>query len=149
MYCFYGQKEYARSRDIKINYENNIPRESSLKGDRKLLQIAIENLVANAIRFSPRGKTIDIFIRKRIGKVVIAIKDRGYGIPENEKEFIFNKFYRASNVLNHDIEGTGLGLYVSKKIVDGLGGKIIFDSEENQGSKFKIMLPIYNNIDEK
>jgi len=138
----YSQKEYAKSKKIKVEYDNQVP-ERYVKGDRRLVRIAIENVIFNAICFSPKGRKVQIKIIQQNNKLVVKIKDNGHGIPEEEKEYIFSKFFRASNILSHNIDGTGLGLYVTKRIVDGSGGRIWFKSKQGKGSEFFIEFPIF------
>ncbi|MEA3273236.1 MAG: HAMP domain-containing sensor histidine kinase [Patescibacteria group bacterium] len=138
----YSQKEYAKSRKITVEYDNQIPARL-IKGNRRLIRIAIENVIFNAICFSPRERRVRISIVRRKGKLIIRVKDYGHGIPEEEKEYIFSKFFRASNILSHNIDGTGLGLYVTKKIVDGSSGRVWFKSKKDQGSEFFIEFPIF------
>jgi signal transduction histidine kinase len=138
----YSQKEYAKSKKIKIEYDNQVP-ERYIKGDRRLVRISIENVIFNAICFSPKGRKVQIKIIQKNNKLVVQIKDNGHGIPKEEKEYIFSKFFRASNILSHNINGTGLGLYVTKRIVDGSGGRIWFKSKQDAGSEFFIEFPIF------
>ena len=142
----HDQKEYAQSRSVEVTYESKFPQQY-IRGDQKLVKIAVENLISNAIRFSPKNKKVEITASAGIKDVNICVKDQGYGIPDEEKDQVFSKFFRASNILNHDIEGTGLGLYVTKRIVDGLGGKVWFKSKKEAGSQFFIKLPIFNAKD--
>ena len=135
------QKEYAKARQIRINFNNQAPG-VFIQGNKKLLKIAIENLVSNAIRFSPKKKEVFLSVIPKRHRILIKIKDNGYGIPEADQKRIFDKFFRAGNILRHNMEGTGLGLYVSKKIVESSGGKIWFNSQENKGSEFFIQLPL-------
>jgi len=138
----YSQKEYAKSKKIKIEYDNQVP-ERYVKGDRRLVRIAVENVIFNAICFSPKGRKVQVKIVQKNNKLVVKIKDNGHGIPKEEKEYIFSKFFRASNILSHNINGTGLGLYVTKRIVDGSGGRIWFESKQGKGSEFFIEFPIF------
>ncbi len=136
------QKEYAASKKIKVNYKNEAP-DKYFKGDKGLVKIAIENVVFNALAFSPKGKEIDLKVSSKQNDLIVQVKDYGYGIPSEEKEYIFTKFFRASNILSHNIDGTGLGLYVTKKIIDGLGGKVWFESETDKGAEFFMKFPIF------
>jgi len=110
--------------------------------DGKLLRHAITNLLSNASKYSAENTTIDFKIAQSEHKVLIQIKDRGIGIPQEEQEQLFNRFYRAKNANN--IEGTGLGLNIAKYYTELMGGTIGFVSKLNVGTTFWIELPIDN-----
>jgi two-component system sensor histidine kinase VicK len=134
---------------LEKKYQPNIP---IISADPKLLDISIENLLTNAVKYTPEGGKmgIEIFvgslennILKSDGEfVIIKVWDQGYGIPLKDQKKIFTKLYRASNILKRDTDGNGLGLYISKKIIEETGGRIWFTSEENKGTQFFIALPI-------
>ena len=113
--------------------------------DPKLLRIIMQNLISNAIKYSPDDSEIGIkflYNPKNIKSTyVIEVSDNGYGIPDNQKEKIFEKLFRADNVRDKDTEGTGLGLYIVKSILEEAGGNISFTSKENKGTTFMVTLP--------
>ncbi len=114
-----------------------------LKVDERILGQIFKNLLTNAIKYTPRGGRIEIsssFDRKK-QEALFSVIDNGMGIPEAEQSKVFQRFFRASNAAKSDNEGTGLGLYIVKKFVDMLGGKIWFESEEGKGSAFYLTLP--------
>ncbi len=102
------------------------------------------NIIGNSIKYSPKGAKIDITAKRDADKknIVISIKDTGYGIPEADRQKVFAKFYRSTNIQKYETEGTGLGLYIVKAIVEALGGTIWFESEEGKGTTFSFTLPI-------
>ena len=108
--------------------------------DEKLLRHILSNLLANAIKYSPSGGTIDFYLSRQEQEISFQIQDRGIGIPSTEIEHLFSSFYRASNVGN--ISGTGLGLAIVKKAVDLHQGKITVDSELGVGTTFLVFLPL-------
>jgi len=110
--------------------------------DKKLFRIAVQNLITNAIKYSPDGGDIKINFEFGNGLATLTVSDSGYGIPKEEQNKIFTKMFRASNVLTKSVDGNGLGLYIVKSIVEQGGGKIWFDSSENQGTSFHIQFPI-------
>ncbi|MFZ5982440.1 MAG: sensor histidine kinase [Patescibacteria group bacterium] len=111
-------------------------------GDREKIKLVIENLVSNSIKYiSVRGK-IEIRIKKSKGFSVFSIKDNGVGIPQKQQGQVFDKFFRSDNVLKYQTEGTGLGLYIAKNIIEQLGGKIWFYSKEDVGTAFNFSLPL-------
>lgn len=108
--------------------------------DEKILELALNNIIYNAIKYSPKNTEIDLEISKNKNIIIFKITDKGVGIPENDQKFIFNRYFRAENVLN--IQGTGIGLNIVKAHLKNLGGTIDFKSIENKGSEFFVELPI-------
>ena len=96
------------------------------------------------MEYTPPGGKIELAISldREKGGIQIKISDTGYGIPKNQQARIFTKFFRADNVRNKDTDGTGLGLYIVKLIVENSGGKIWFESEENKGTAFYVTVPL-------
>lgn len=113
-----------------------------LKSDQVLLRQVIENLITNANRYTAPKGIITIRTFKKDSAAIFEIKDNGYGIPENQKNKLFTKFFRADNIITKQTDGTGLGLYVAKSAIETLGGKIWFESKENVGSTFYFSLPL-------
>lgn len=134
------QDEILR-RKIKLKYEK--PKEKfQVFVDREKLSLAVQNLIDNAVRYTPQEGTIEIKIEKEKKEVLFKIKDSGIGIPEDQKERIFQKFFRAANAMKFVTEGTGLGLFITKNIIETHGGKIWFDSQEGKGTTFYFTLPL-------
>jgi len=123
----------------KINIPNNTD-DYILYQDEKFLELALSNIIYNAIKYSPQNTTIDLEVSKNNQKVVFKVIDEGIGIPEKEQKFIFNRYFRAENVLNE--QGTGIGLNIVKSHLENLGGNIYFKSKVNRGSVFTFELPI-------
>jgi len=137
------QKLQIIEKKIKLSpsFENNIP---LITADPKLLRMVIQNLLSNAIKYTPDGGKIRASLSLDEKKnVILKISDTGYGIPANQQDKIFSKLFRADNVIGKDTEGTGLGLYIAKSIVEQVGGKLWFESEENQGATFYVALPLH------
>jgi len=112
------------------------------KGDKKLLRIIFQNFLSNSVKYTqPEGQVV-VEIARRDPDLLIRVGDNGYGIPKAQQGKIFEKLFRADNVRQKDTEGTGLGMYIVKAIVEQSGGKIWFDSEENKGTTFYVTLPI-------
>jgi len=133
----------ARSFNAEINfhYEDNLP---EIIADPSQIELVIENLLDNAIRYSKNkeGQRIDISLEKKGRKIYFKIRDKGIGIPERDQKFIFQKFFRSTNATNHQTLGSGLGLYISRSIIEKLKGKIGVESKEGEGSLFWFTLPI-------
>ncbi|MBT8384229.1 MAG: PAS domain S-box protein [Bacteroidia bacterium] len=127
----------------KINIPLNVD-EFTLYQDEKILELALSNLLLNAIKYSPENTEIDIGVTQREGKIYFKIIDEGIGIPAKDQEHIFDRYFRAENVLNY--QGTGIGLSIAKVHIENLGGNISFKSKENTGSTFIIELPLNKPI---
>ena len=125
--------------EIETNFQKNLPK---IFSSREQIKLVIENLLENAILYTKRKGKVLIKIETKDKMVYFEIRDNGIGIPKEDQKFIFQKFFRASNVLKYQTRGTGLGLFISKKIIQRSGGKIGFQSEENKGSKFWFSIPI-------
>lgn len=114
-----------------------------LYADPKLMRMVVQNLVANSVAYTPPGGKIDVSISLHENtSIMIKVTDNGYGIPKYQQNQIFKKLFRADNVREKEINGTGLGLYIAKSVVDDAGGRIWFESEENKGSTFFVTLPV-------
>lgn len=109
--------------------------------DSKLLRHILMNFLTNASKYSPNGSNIVLKITKNEEKVLIQVKDKGIGIPEEDQKYLFQRFFRAKNAVN--IEGTGLGLNIVKNYIKLMDGEIGFKSELNKGTTFWVELPIY------
>ncbi len=114
----------------------------SVKMDADLIRQVLQNLIENAIKYSPEGSSILITSEEIGGELQVQISDQGLGIPKEEHEKIFMKFYRSKDVKISTIKGTGIGLYLSKFFVELHNGKIQVDSEPDQGSTFSVNLPL-------
>jgi PAS domain S-box-containing protein len=113
----------------------------TVQGDADRLRQVVENLIGNAIKYSPGGEPVEVALRGRGATVELAVRDRGIGIPETERGKLFGRFARASNARALGISGTGFGLYLSRMIVELHGGSIDVESTEGQGSVFRIIVP--------
>jgi PAS domain S-box-containing protein len=113
-----------------------------IEGDALRLFQVVQNLVQNAIKYSPTGGTVEVQVEPRDATAAIIVRDEGIGIPRAELPRLFQRFYRAANVEAHHISGLGVGLYVVKELVTLHGGTVQVESEEGQGSTFIIRLPL-------
>lgn len=134
-------KVFAEASHIELVYysQEKIPQVFT---DPSLIKLVVENLIDNAIRYTKGPGKVELRLVERNRKILFSIKDTGVGIPWKEQEYIFQKFFRAENALKERTRGSGLGLYVCKSIIDNLGGRIWFKSEENKGTTFYFVLPI-------
>lgn len=128
-------------KEIRLKYKK--PKEKfDLFVDEEKISLAVQNLIDNAIRYTPQRGEIEIELKKGEKEILFKIKDSGIGIPEDQKERIFQKFFRAANAMRFVTEGTGLGLFITKNIIEAHGGKIWFESKEGKGTTFYFTLPI-------
>lgn len=135
---FFESKLFKKNQFLKIDISVE---KAEINGNSHQLDEVIKNLVDNAIKYSPESSLIKVQVTQNGNDYVISIKDRGVGIPENQKNMIFTKFFRANNVLNSNFEGTGLGLYFVKKVIDQHKGDVSFESMINAGTTFIVRLP--------
>ncbi|MES2023091.1 MAG: ATP-binding protein [Patescibacteria group bacterium] len=126
-----------KNMQVVKNYTKDLEK---MNADPGLLRVVLQNLISNAIKYTPEKGTITIAIEE--GKEFsIKVSDTGYGIPEADSGKIFSQLFRAENIKGKDVEGTGLGLYMVKTIVEQVGGAISFHSEENKGTTFRVTFP--------
>lgn len=125
---------------LKFNSPKNALPE--IAATRQHLFEAIENLIANAVRYNREKGSIDIGLSQEQGDVVLTIADTGIGIPEVDQKKIFSKFFRAANAVQHFTDGSGLGLSVVKSYIEENGGSVSFVSKQDVGTTFTVRLPI-------
>ncbi len=128
-----GFGDICKINNIELDFQYE---ELEVYADYYQLRLVIENLIGNSIRYTKDGGKIEINIFKKNNKNIFKIKDQGVGIPEKDKKFIFQKFFRSNNILKNKIKGSGLGLYITKTIIEKHKGKIWFETEENKGATF-------------
>lgn len=129
----------------KIKFGFLLPPEKlpSILADQEKIKLVIQNLVDNAIKYTPAGGSIVVsLVLVDKSKVEFTVKDSGVGIPKDQQDRVFSRFFRGANILYLDTTGTGLGLFIAKNIVEAHGGQIWFESEENQGTAFHFTLPV-------
>ncbi len=128
-------------KQIKLE-KNYDPGLGLINADPKLVRIIFQNLLSNAVKYTPQAGAVRLYVLKEAEQVVIRVTDTGYGIPAADRHKVFTKLFRSDNVKEREAEGTGLGLYIIKAIVDAAGGEISFDSLEGQGTTFTVLLPL-------
>jgi signal transduction histidine kinase len=112
-----------------------------IAGDRDHLEQVLNNLIANAVKYTPDGGEITVRVGDEGGQAAISVRDTGIGIPPEELDAVFGLFYRSPDRRARDVGGMGLGLYISKEIVDRHGGRIWAESELGKGTTFQVRLP--------
>lgn len=144
-------KEYEKLIEEKeMNVKIQKPKEElpKLMLDKEKITIAITDLLDNAFRYTPKGGSITISVAKKEKDVEVKINDTGYGIPKSDQEKVFSKFFRGKNIMKIETEGTGLGLFIARNIIEAHGGNIWFESDENKGSTFYLTIPIKEKFGE-
>ncbi|MEK7622168.1 MAG: ATP-binding protein [Patescibacteria group bacterium] len=124
---------------VQVAHDPNLP---SVSADPKLVRIIFQNLLSNAVKYTAPGGTVKLSITLTPPNLLITVADTGYGIPAVVQDKIFTKLFRADNIRDKEAEGTGLGLYIVKSIVDASGGRIEFDSLEGKGTTFRVLMPL-------
>lgn len=113
-----------------------------VNGNKNRLLAVFQNLIENALKYNKSGEPITITLNSGAGTAEISVTDRGIGISEDAQNSIFTKYFRSENAEKQTNQGTGLGLYTSKKIVEQHGGKIWFESRDGHGTTFHVSLPL-------
>jgi PAS domain S-box-containing protein len=131
----------------KIEFTFKKPKKfPKVKMDVEKIKLAVQNLFDNAIKYTHPKGSLQVELSCGTNEVQFKIKDSGMGIPKSQQERVFSKFFRGANVMKVVTEGTGLGLFITKNIIEAHGGKIWFESEENKGTTFYFTLPVSKSI---
>ncbi len=136
-----GMHQIASSHGMTIRYKKPA-RVPTLYLDEGKIRQVVMNFIDNAIYYSPESSNIDVKLAVRDGNVVLEVIDKGMGVPGDMQDHLFTKFYRAENARKQRPDGTGIGLYLAKKVIDGHGGTVVFSSKLGKGSTFGFSLPI-------
>jgi two-component system phosphate regulon sensor histidine kinase PhoR len=128
----------ASDRRIEVHGESPIP----LQADREAVGAAVRNLIDNALRYSPAPEPVEVTVAKEYGQVLIAVKDRGPGVPREECEAIFQRFVRGSAAANCNVRGTGVGLAMVRHIAEAHHGRVRLESAVGKGSIFTLAIPL-------
>ncbi|MFA7319033.1 MAG: ATP-binding protein [Parcubacteria group bacterium] len=132
----------AKEKKVKVIFEKKCKEDPQIRIGPKHFFQAMENLISNAIKYTPVGGEAHLSVSMKKQKIIIVVADNGIGIPEKEQKNIFRKFFRASNAVLKETEGSGLGLNVVKSFVEEGGGRIWFESKEGNGTTFFIEFPV-------
>lgn len=127
-----------RNRYPERNFTEEIEPDTDITGDALLLQMLINNLLENAVKYSPKEKPITGILKKNNGGIILSVTDEGPGIPDEEKKKIFQRFYRMGNELTRKAQGTGLGLYLSRIIAKDHNAFISVSDRLPNGSNFTV-----------
>jgi two-component system sensor histidine kinase KdpD len=138
-------RSQLENRPLSIDLPSSLP---PCWGDPALIRLVISHLVSNAIKYCPPGSPIRISAVSDEGALSLSVRDQGPGIPENQLEKIFEKYYRLPS-MRDQVAGTGVGLTISRKIVEAHGGRLWATSQEGKGSTFQFSLPSFKESDAK
>lgn len=132
----------VKEKAITFSYDKPKDRLPIVKIDPSKMRLALQNLIDNAIKYTPAGGKVTISVKYSKLYINIAVEDSGIGIPKHQIKRLFEKFFRSDNAIKSQTEGSGLGLFIVKNIIEKHGGKVSVKSDENKGSTFTVTLPI-------
>jgi signal transduction histidine kinase len=141
--CAQGVTPYAEGRGVRLVLETEPLR---LRADTLRFTQLLNNLLSNGVKFTPDGGTVTVRTRMEDGVGVIEVEDTGMGIPADEQDRLFERFFRSSVAHRRSIEGTGLGLVIAKAIAERHGGNIGFESQVGEGTTFRVELPLQADV---
>ena len=142
--CLEAQRVPAEQAGVSLRLvEEPVP---PITGDRGRLAQLTDNLVSNAIKFTPAGGSVEVRVRPEGANVVLEVADTGIGIPADEIDRLFERFFRSSIATERAVQGTGLGLTIAKAIVEAHRGRISVESVEGEGSVFRVELPVDERV---
>ncbi|MDO8436447.1 MAG: ATP-binding protein, partial [bacterium] len=139
---FNEKKMDAKRRNLNFIFKKPLAPLPKISFDANKLGIAIRNIINNAIRYTPVRGSVEIELRPEKYSLLLIIKDTGIGVPKESQRFIFVKFFRAENAIRFQTEGSGLGLFIAKSIVEKHNAILSFESEKNKGSVFIFQFPL-------
>ncbi len=142
----YGQR--IKERKLKVGLKKSKKELAAVMLDVIKMRTAVRNIFDNAVRYTFPGGKISIVLKEHKEEIEVQIQDTGMGIPLSQQEKVFTKFFRGANIMKVDTEGTGLGLYITKNIIEAHGGRIWFKSEEGKGSTFCFTIPVKEKFGE-
>ncbi len=129
-------------RNIKFQYVNPGRLLPMVMVDKEKIMIAAQNLLENAAKYTLPGGQVTLSLKDDINEITLSVKDTGVGVPKNQQERLFSKFFRGSNVMKMETDGSGFGLFITRNIIQAHGGRIWAESEEGKGSTFSFAIPI-------
>ena len=132
----------AKAKGMSIRFRERPAHLSTIRADPERIRAVLQNLIENSVKYSRSGGIIELVVREESHEIWISIKDDGIGIPKDQQQHIFERFFRARNAIKAEAEGSGLGLFIARSIIERHGGRIWFDGEEEKGVTFYFTLPI-------
>ena len=137
--CYDELKPLAEKKDLEFNLNCNIDEKTTIYADRGEVKRVIINLCGNAVNYTNKGGKIEVFARAEEGDFIFSVNDNGHGIPKEDIPHLFKRFSQGTSKKRST--GTGLGLCLSRQIVEAHNGKIWLESKINKGSEFSFLLP--------
>jgi signal transduction histidine kinase/tetratricopeptide (TPR) repeat protein len=134
----FQEKAAAQGYRVEMEIAGEYP---LIRADREALTLALRNLLDNAVKYSPDGRTVRVEMARDRGRLAVRVRDQGLGIPASEQKEIFKRFVRGAGSRVAHIQGTGIGLAMARRIVEAHDGEIRLESEPGRGSTFTILLP--------
>ncbi len=131
----------ASKRNISIEFKNKLENLPQAFVDPETMRAVLQNLLENSIKYTMGGGKIEIDVQDKGKELEVSIADNGIGIPEDQKKKVFGRFFRATNAVKQETDGSGLGLYIAQNIIEKNGGKIWFESTEGKGTTFHFTVP--------
>lgn len=131
---------YAEQKGVKLTFSSAVSQKFIAVDDEKYERILL-NLLSNALKFTPQGRSVHVRVSLSKGKVCVKVRDRGVGIPKDKQQLIFERYGQVGSSLTRQAEGAGIGLTLVKLLVEALDGEIAVVSEEGKGSTFMVSLP--------
>ncbi|OGZ35126.1 MAG: hypothetical protein A3A94_00590 [Candidatus Portnoybacteria bacterium RIFCSPLOWO2_01_FULL_43_11] len=139
-------KNIIEDKKIKFSFQKPQKPLPLIRADEERLSLAIQSIIDNAVNYTPNKGEVIISLKHSEANAVLEVHDTGIGIPKSQIERLFTKFFRADNVIRMQTKGTGLGLFITKNIIERHGGKIEIESQEGKGTTVKIYLPLEEKI---
>lgn len=134
--------QIAKEKNIRLYFEHTLSQNVHLQLDEDRMEQVLTNLIDNALRHTPKEGSVTVKLSKTAGQIIIEVKDTGYGIPEEDLPYVFERFYKADKARTRGKSGTGLGLAIAKNIVERHDGNLSVESEVGVGTTFIIKLPL-------
>ena len=135
-----SSRPVAAEKDVKIDIETDGAPE--IRADPGRIAQVLDNLVSNAVKFTPKGGSVSVTVDGDENAARLVVADSGFGIPADEQDMVFSRFFRARNAMENAIPGTGLGLAITKALVERHGGHITLSSQEDSGTRVTVTLPV-------
>jgi len=140
--CLNSQRDRADAKELSLSLElGDLNSQSEVKADEEAIRQILDNLIDNAIKYTPEGGSVRVTCRQSEEAIVIEVADSGIGIPRDELNRVFERFYRVDKARSRELGGTGLGLSIVKHLVQSINGQIKVTSRLGAGSRFTVQLP--------
>ncbi len=137
-----GNRIVANEKSIELIVKQDVPDDFKITADKAKLHQVLNNLISNAIKYSPSNSTVEISTSVSDDTLEFSVQDHGVGIPEEDLEHLFQPFFRANNKPTAGEKSTGLGLFITRRIIEAHGGTLHVDSRNGEGSRFSFHMPL-------